>query len=512
MIGINDGGGARIQEGVVALGLYGEIFMRNVRSSGVIPQISLIMGPCAGGAVYSPAITDFTVMVDDTSHMFITGPDVIKTVTGEDVEIEELGGGAGAQHQVRRGALPGRRRGRRALLRQGAAVASCRRNNLSEPPSFPAPEPVAGPSPTRSPRPTSSWTRSSPTPRTPLRHPRGDHPGPRRGRVPRGAGRCSRRTSWSGSAGSRAAAWAWWPTSPPSSPAAWTSTRRRRPPASSAPATRSTCPVLTFVDVPGFLPGHRPGVERHHPPRREADLRLRRGHGPEGHRDHAQGLRRGVRRHGLQAPRRRHQHRLADGADRGHRRAGRGEHPLPQGARRASTGDELAAKRAELQQHYEDTLATPTSPPTAATSTRSSRPRTPAATWAGRCGCWRPSGRRRRRASTGTSRCERRFGGGDAATPEERRALFRVVRGEPSDAELAALTVVLAAAASRRSRRRRPAGVGLGRPGGPDAAPAAPGPGAWRTSTWPAETGSAWGANSEEERQNMTQRTRVITF
>jgi propionyl-CoA carboxylase beta chain len=92
MIGINDSGGARIQEGVVSLGLYGEIFFRNSRASGVIPQISLIMGPCAGGAVYSPALTDFTVMVDQTSHMFITGPDVIKTVTGEDVEFEELGG------------------------------------------------------------------------------------------------------------------------------------------------------------------------------------------------------------------------------------------------------------------------------------------------------------------------------------------------------------------------------------------------------------------------------------
>src|SRR5580700_3030007 len=92
LIGINDGGGARIQEGVVALGLFAEIFYRNVAASGVVPQISLIMGPCAGGAVYSPAITDFTLMVEGTSHMFITGPDVIKTVTGEDVTFEELGG------------------------------------------------------------------------------------------------------------------------------------------------------------------------------------------------------------------------------------------------------------------------------------------------------------------------------------------------------------------------------------------------------------------------------------
>jgi propionyl-CoA carboxylase beta chain len=92
IIGINEGAGARIQEGVVSLGLYGEIFRRNVHASGVIPQISMIMGNCAGGHVYSPAVTDFTVMVDQTSAMFITGPDVIKTVTGEDVSMEDLGG------------------------------------------------------------------------------------------------------------------------------------------------------------------------------------------------------------------------------------------------------------------------------------------------------------------------------------------------------------------------------------------------------------------------------------
>jgi propionyl-CoA carboxylase beta chain len=92
MIGINDSGGARIQEGVVALGGYGDIFFRNVQASGVIPQISAVMGPCAGGAVYSPAMTDFVLMVRETSHMFITGPEVIKTVTGEDVSFEELGG------------------------------------------------------------------------------------------------------------------------------------------------------------------------------------------------------------------------------------------------------------------------------------------------------------------------------------------------------------------------------------------------------------------------------------
>ena len=93
LIGLNDSGGARIQEGVVSLGGYADIFLRNTLASGVVPQISAIMGPCAGGAVYSPAITDFVFMVDQTSYMFVTGPDVIKTVTHEDVTKEELGGG-----------------------------------------------------------------------------------------------------------------------------------------------------------------------------------------------------------------------------------------------------------------------------------------------------------------------------------------------------------------------------------------------------------------------------------
>jgi propionyl-CoA carboxylase beta chain len=140
VIGINDGGGARIQEGVVALGLYGEIFVRNVRSSGVIPQISLVMGPSAGGAVYSPALTDFIVMVDGTSHMFITGPDVIKTVTGEDVGMEELGGGRA--HNAKSGVAHYNGSDEAdAIAYVKELLGYLPSNNLSDPPAYPAPEP-----------------------------------------------------------------------------------------------------------------------------------------------------------------------------------------------------------------------------------------------------------------------------------------------------------------------------------------------------------------------------------
>jgi propionyl-CoA carboxylase beta chain len=137
MIGINDGGGARIQEGVVALGLFAEIFYRNVISSGVIPQISLIMGPCAGGAVYSPAITDFTLMVDQTSYMFITGPDVIKTVTGETVSHEELGGAHA--HNVKSGVAHYQASDEQDCLAFARDLLSyLPSNNLEEPPASPA--------------------------------------------------------------------------------------------------------------------------------------------------------------------------------------------------------------------------------------------------------------------------------------------------------------------------------------------------------------------------------------
>jgi propionyl-CoA carboxylase beta chain len=135
MIGINDSGGARIQEGVVSLGGYAEIFWRNVAASGVIPQVSLVAGPCAGGAVYSPAITDFIIMTDQISQMFITGPEIIKTVTGEDVTFEELGGAT--THATRSGVahlIASDEDELGALAR--ALLSYLPQNNLEDPPRF----------------------------------------------------------------------------------------------------------------------------------------------------------------------------------------------------------------------------------------------------------------------------------------------------------------------------------------------------------------------------------------
>ncbi|HVY10141.1 MAG TPA: acyl-CoA carboxylase subunit beta [Mycobacteriales bacterium] len=135
VVGINEGGGARIQEGVVALGLYAEIFYRNVMASGVVPQISLIMGVTAGGHVYSPALTDFTIMVDQTSHMFITGPDVIKTVTGEDVTFEELGGAR--THNTKSGVAHFMSSDESDALELTRALLSfLPNNNMEQPPSY----------------------------------------------------------------------------------------------------------------------------------------------------------------------------------------------------------------------------------------------------------------------------------------------------------------------------------------------------------------------------------------
>jgi propionyl-CoA carboxylase beta chain len=142
VFGINDSGGARIQEGVVSLAGYAEIFWRNVQSSGVIPQISLIMGPCAGGAVYSPVMTDFVFMVEGTSYMFITGPDVVKTVTGEEVTFEELGGAA--THASKSGVAHFIAQDEQACLEDARYLLSFLPQNNVDPPPYHEPSDPAG--------------------------------------------------------------------------------------------------------------------------------------------------------------------------------------------------------------------------------------------------------------------------------------------------------------------------------------------------------------------------------
>jgi propionyl-CoA carboxylase beta chain len=141
LIGLNDSGGARIQEGVASLGGYADVFQRNVLASGVIPQISLIMGPCAGGAVYSPAMTDFIFMVKDSSYMFVTGPEVVKTVTHEDVTAEELGGAI--SHTSRSGVADlAFENDVEALMMMRRFIGYLPANNREKPPALPAQDPA----------------------------------------------------------------------------------------------------------------------------------------------------------------------------------------------------------------------------------------------------------------------------------------------------------------------------------------------------------------------------------
>ena len=148
IVGLNDSGGARIQEGVASLGGYAEIFLRNVLASGVVPQISVVLGPCAGGAVYSPAMTDFTVMVEGTSYMFVTGPNVVKAVTHEEIDAESLGGAS--VHTGRSGvAHLAARTKRTRWTRCVACSRTCRRTTSATRPSW------------RTAIPPTAWTPSS---------------------------------------------------------------------------------------------------------------------------------------------------------------------------------------------------------------------------------------------------------------------------------------------------------------------------------------------------------------
>ena len=355
VVGLNDSGGARIQEGVLSLGGYADIFLRNTLASGVVPQISAIMGPCAGGAVYSPAITDFSVMVQDTSYMFVTGPDVIKAVTHEEVTKEELGGAC--THNVKSGVAHFARRRRPRV-------------------------PHAHPGPARL-------------------HARQQHGGRRRGRRRPTRPRASPRPSTPSCPATR------------TSPTTWREVIRwvvddghllevhehyaknilvgfarlgGRPVGivANQPAHLAGCldidasvkgaalrALLRRLQHPaGHLRGrarlpawHGPGVGRHHPQRRQAAVRLRRGHRAQGDRHHAQGLRRGLLRHGEQAHPHRRELRVAHRRDRGDGLGGRGQHPLQARDRGAPRTPRPCARRRSPSSARSS--PTPTWPPAA---------------------------------------------------------------------------------------------------------------------------------------------------
>ena len=257
IIGLNDSGGARIQEGVVSLGGYADIFLRNTLASGVVPQISLVLGPCAGGAVYSPAITDFTIMVAGTSYMFVTGPEVVRAVTHEDVDRERLGGAS--IHTTISGVA------HLAAHDEAQAMVLCRQvlgylpqNNLTKPPTRAVDRSA------RSPRQRAGRRRSGRADAA-LRHARRHQPHRRRRRVPRAAARlgsehhrrlCAPRRPSVGIVAHQPAVLAGALDIDASDKAA----RFVR-----------TCdafnvPLLTFVDVPGFMPGvsqEHGGIIRH---------------------------------------------------------------------------------------------------------------------------------------------------------------------------------------------------------------------------------------------------------
>ena len=354
VIGLNDSGGARIQEGVASLGGYAEVFQRNVLASGVIPQISLIMGPCAGGAVYSPAMTDFIFMVKDTSYMFVTGPDVVKTVTHEEVTHEELGGAV--THTTKSGVADcAFENDVETLMMTRRLVNYLPGSNREKPPR------LAHRRPGRPRDRLARHARSRP-PEQALRHQGADPQGRRRGRLLRDPARAREEHRRRLRAHGRRAG------------------RHRREPAAGARRLprhqeldqgRALRALLRLLQHPDHhlrrrarLPaGDRAGVRRHHQARREAALRLRRGDGAEGDRDHAQGLRRRLRRHELEAPARRRQLRLADGRDRGDGAEGRGRDHLPQGPRRPGRRSPSAPRSTGRSS------PTRSSPGTAATST-----------------------------------------------------------------------------------------------------------------------------------------------
>ncbi len=309
-IGLNDSGGARIQEGINALAGFGNIFQRNIEASGVVPQISGICGPCAGGAVYSPALTDFVVMLEGVSYMFLTGPKVVKTVTGEDVTQEDLGGAT--VHSTKSGVCHFTAKSEEefaALIRR--LLSYIPQNNMERAPRVPCNDPID--------RKEDSLNEIIP-----------DNPNMAYdmykviGAVVDGGEflevqRNFARNIIIGFARFNGQSVGIVANQPSVSPACSTATPAARLPASCASATlqHTHRDARRRARIP---PRHRPGIQRRHRPRRQAPLRLRRGHRAQGNRHPAQELRRQPHRNGMQTAQSRPQLRMALGRNRRHGR------------------------------------------------------------------------------------------------------------------------------------------------------------------------------------------------
>ena len=347
VIGINDSGGARIQEGPASLAGYGHIFDRNVRYSGVVPQISLIMGPCAGGAVYSPAITDFVYMVKGTSHMFITGPDVIKTVTGEEVTFEELGGAT--THASRSGIAGFIADDEQDCLQQVRYLLSfLPSNNLEDPPTY-----ASRDDPFR--RDESLNTIVPDSSRAAY-----DMKEVIRGVVDEGEfyevfplWAASILIGFARLDGRSIGIIA-------NQPKVLAGTLDYESSEKAARFIRFcdafNIPLVVFEDVPGFLPGTRRNTGGSSGGEPSSCTPSPRRRSPEGHRHHAQGLRRRLRGHELQAPPGGHVLRVAERPDRGDGLRGRRQRDL---SARSSGGREPVAHRRELIGQYEAEFSNP---------------------------------------------------------------------------------------------------------------------------------------------------------
>ncbi len=363
VIGLNDSGGARIQEGIESLAGYSEIFLRNVMASGVVPQISAIFGPCAGGAVYSPALTDFVIMEQHNSYMFLTGPKVVKSVTHEDVTVEELGGADMHSSQERCVRLRGLLDGRCHRLHQATAVLPAAEQLGESPPAqCPATDPVD-----RSSDDAQSIIPDNPNAAYDMKEvitetvDNGDFfeikeqfaPEPDRRFCPLQRRQCRHRRQ----------------------PAGLPFRRARHRLVDQGRALRA---LLRLLQYPGRhlrrcprLPArHGAGIRRRHPQRRQDSLRLCRGDGAESYRHHPQGLWRCLLRDELQASARRHQLRLAERRNRRHGFKGRGRGPVRSAGQQRPTIPSPSWRKRKRNTTIQS--PTPMSPPNAATSTTSS--------------------------------------------------------------------------------------------------------------------------------------------